>query len=266
MESLEQIWARPIIESKNPVVGLEKHLQFLVETPDCTKLLHYLLQFVDDVALVTSRPPKNPQAMPTEVESPRFYAPDHNPVLRVRMFAGKKELLIGAPDPNSKSDFPSLEKIWKHARRLEINTTEGDNAIVLLSEHDDDPWYEASPLEGEDDEIVERFAEWGPAPISNSSYGASVGPFYVYDNSGPTGFAGEPALRKVSRPSWDSDFRDFGQRGTDLVVSEQLNLNFGIGGIFLRVWARELLSGHIKLEDTFTSFEAFLTKVQEIGP
>ncbi|EMO87593.1 hypothetical protein [Leptospira noguchii] len=188
MTSFDTTWATAILESKNPTIELEKHLQFLTETPDCIKLLHYLIGFVDDLALVTSRPSETPV--------PRFYSPQGEPVLRVRMFAGKKELLISGPNPeDAESEFSSLEKVWKHAGRLEINTMEGSNPIILLGENEDDPWYENDPLADEDDEIIEQLADWGPAPICNTSYGLSNGPFYVYDtSSGEQGYAGEPAI------------------------------------------------------------------------
>ncbi|WP_016759354.1 hypothetical protein [Leptospira weilii] len=266
MTSFETTWASTILESKNPIVELEKHLQFLTETPDCTKLLHYLVGFVDELELVTSRPPDDPRAMPTETEIPRFYSPEGEPVLRARMFAGKIELLISAPDPNAKSEFPSLEKVWKHSKRLEINTMGGGNAIILFGENDDDPWYKNDPLAGQGNEIIERLSDWGPAPICNTSYGLHMGPFYVYDTSGERGYAGEPVLKKVSRPSWDSDFRDFGQSGTDMVIGSSLNLSFGVGGVFLRVLGRELLGGHIKLDDLFMPHAIFRAKIRETGP
>lgn len=260
MTSFETTWATAILESKDPILELEKHLQFLTETPDCAKLLHYLIGFVDDLALVTSRPSETPV--------PRFYSPQGEPVLRVRMFAGKKELLISGPNPkNAESEFPSLEKVWKHAGRLEINTKEGSNPIILLGENEDDPWYENNPLAGEDDEIIDQLADWGPSLICNTSYGLSNGPFYVYDtSSGEQGYVGEPAIKKVSRPSWDRDYRDFGQRGASIVVGNQLNLNFGVGGIFLRILGCELLRGHIKIDDLFVSYETFRTKIKETGP
>ncbi|EMO42331.1 hypothetical protein LEP1GSC186_4548 [Leptospira noguchii serovar Autumnalis str. ZUN142] len=46
MTSFDTTWATAILESKNPTIELEKHLQFLTETPDCAKLLHYLIDFV----------------------------------------------------------------------------------------------------------------------------------------------------------------------------------------------------------------------------
>ncbi len=46
MTSFDTTWATAILESKNPTIELEKHLQFLTETPDCIKLLHYLIGFV----------------------------------------------------------------------------------------------------------------------------------------------------------------------------------------------------------------------------
>ncbi|EKS06540.1 hypothetical protein [Leptospira santarosai] len=267
MTYFETTWATAILESKDPIVELEKHLQFLAETPECAKLLHYLIGFVDDIALMTSRSPEDSRAMSNETEVPRFYSPQGEPVLRVRMFAGKRELLIGAPNPNAKSEFPSLKKVWKHAGRLEINTMKGSNPIILFGENDDDPWYENDPLAGEDDEVIDQFAEWGPAPICDASYGLHNGPFYVYDtSSGEQGYAGEPALKKVSRPSWDQDFRDFDQHGTNILAGNQLNLNFGVGGIFLRVLARELLGGHIKLDDLFVPYETFRAKIIETGP
>ncbi|EMO87649.1 hypothetical protein [Leptospira noguchii] len=51
-----------------------------------------------------------------------------------------------------------------------------------------------------------------------------------------------------------------------MVVGNQLNLKFGIGGIFLRILTRELLGGHVKLDDLFVSYETFRTKIKETGP